>query len=517
MKKILTVISILLLFNHAKSQTLSVDFSTTDTTSNMIGFLHAMDATNPHDSLIVPLQPGYWRAGGLTSTIYTRATTTIGAQFMIAVSDFYGYPPGWTPPYSDTTGFKTFVDNLCASTASIPVIYDIWNEPNGTYWAGTQLEFFQTFKMAHDRIRFNLGSSVPVCGPSIVNADTTYIRAFCNYCVANNVQLDVLSFHWFYNDSIMPYFDDVLLWCRTNFIDDPAYASLQIQKIVINEVVNESGQYKPAFNLAHFYYLEKGKANGSCKACWNANDSSGTETCFNNTLNGILTPTTNLKRGVYWAYRRYAELDSIRYLTTSSNSRIFSITGNLDSDSNSIRMMIGYYHNTVPLSPVTVNVTLNNLNSLAAFPSSDSIRIKLYKIPNTEFSPLAQPIYLGQYTYANNTSSIALAPLPLDTNAVVYADIVSTSATLGSTDLNTHENKFSIYPNPTQQSLTVSLPGQSFNFSIYDCLGREVVANTSAFDHLTINCEELADGIYFIRSTSAGKTYVEKFTKNQMR
>lgn len=514
MKNKIALFLAILFLSTAKSQTLSVDFSNTDTVSNMIGFLHAMDATNPHDSLIVPLSPGYWRAGGLTSTIYTRATTTIGAKYMIAVSDMYGYPPSWTPPYSDTTGFKTFVDNLCAATATSPMIYDLWNEPNGTYWVGTQTQFFQTFKMAHDRIRFNLGASVQVCGPSIVNADTTYIRSFCDYCLANNVQLDVLSFHWFYNDSIMPYFDDALLWCRTNFINNPTYAPLQIKKIVINEIVNETGQYKPAFNLAHFYYLEKGKANGACKACWNANDSSGTETCFNNTLNGILTPTTNLKRGVYWAFKKYSELDSIRYLTNSSNSRVFSITGNLKSNANTVRMMIGYYHNTTPLAPTSVNITLNNLNSLPGFPSSDSIKINLYKIPNTEFNQLVQPIFLGQYTYANNTPSIILSTLPLDTNSVVYADIVSTSATVGLSNLNKEESKLIVFPNPTQQSLTVRLPGQYFDISIYDNLGREIVLQKRVFDKTVIDCLRFPNGTYFLKTTTAKTTFTEKFIKN---
>jgi len=176
--------------------------------------------------------------------------------------------------------------------------------------------------------------------------------------------------------------------------------------------------------------------------------------------------------------------------------------------------MIGYYHNTTLLTPTSVNITLNNLNSLPGFPASDSIKINLYKIPNSEFNQLVQPIFLGQYTYANNSPSILLSPLPLDTNAVVYADIVSTSTTIGLSDLNKDESKLIVFPNPAQQSLSIQLPGQYFDVSIYDNLEREIINHKKTFDKIVLDCSQSPNGIYFLKTTSSNATYTEKFIKN---
>ena len=526
MKKSLLIFFATLKINFLFSQTLSVDFSSTDTVANMSGSsFGGMNATDPPDSLIVPLNLAYWR-GWPDWTLYNRATSsTIGAKYIILVSDFYGYPRDfygsqqtWTPPYNDTTAYKANIDSLCTLSMGSPMIYDIWNEPDlADYWAGTQAQFFSVFKLAHDRIRQKLGYNVKISGPSLSNYDTTYVRAFCNYCLGNNIQLDVLSFHWDWNykpDTLSQF----LIWCRTNFINNPTYTSLQIKKIIVNEVTGDWTQYRPGLNLANYYNLEKGKADGACRSCWLAQDGSGTDNCVNNTLLGLLTPGSFEKRANWWAMKSYAELDSIRYTVNSSNPYVYSMTGKLRSSPNTIRAVIGYYQGVINLQPVTpflpvnLTITLNNLNLLANFSSTDSILVTLYEIPNTEFSPLSQPNYLGQYTLANNTSSITLPLVPLDTNAVIYADIVSTGNITTALNKPTLKNNITFYPNPANTTLFISGIDNSkeFKIEIYNPTG-QILCNSN--NKTSVDISLLKTGTYFLKIRQGNETHLQKFIK----
>ncbi len=516
MKKSLLIFFATLKINFLFSQTLSVDFSSTDTVANMSGFLFGMNATDPPDSLILPFKSGYWR--GSDWVTYNRATSsTIGAKYIVVVSDGYGYPPNWIPPYSDTTGYKTYIDNLCTQSSGFPMIYDIWNEPDlTTFWGGTQAQFFDVFKLAHDRIRQNLGYNVKISGPTLSNYDTTYIRAFCNFCLANNIQLDVLSLHWCWNyrpDTL----SQCLIWCRSNIVNNPIYAPLQIKKIIVNEVGGSWAQYRPGLTLANYYNLEKGKADGACRACWLSEDGS-TDNCWNNTLDGLLTPVSFNKRANWWAMKSYAELDSIRYTVNSSNPYVYSMTGNLRSSPNTIRSVIGYYQGVINLQPVTpflpvnLTITLNNLNLLDNFSSTDSISVTFYEIPNIEFSPLSQPNYLGQYTLANNTSSITLPLVPLDTNAVIYADIVSKGSITTGLNNPTLKNNIAFYPNPANTTLFISGIDNSkeVKIEIYNPAG-QILYNSN--NKISVDISLLKTGTYFLKIRQGNESYIQKFIK----
>lgn len=480
------------------AQTVSIDFSTSDMVKSMSGFVHAMDETDPPDSLIIPLKPAYWRGGVYLSAMglesfYIRATG-FGSKYILVLGDIWGYPPNWAmPPYNDTTAFKNFVDTICSRTSGYPMMYDIWGEPNGAGWIGTQLQFFEIFKMAHDRIRQNLGYNVEVSGPSIWWADTTYLRSFCDYCLANNVQLDVLSFHWFTNDTYTFLLKDALLWCRTNFIDNPMYASLKMKKIIVNEVVPENGQYSPGFVMAHYYYLEQGKATGACRSCWN--------NCWDNSLDGLLIPTTYEKLAQWWATKSYADMDSVRYRISSSNTRVYSMTGNLLTNPNTVRALIGYYHNTTPLAPINLTLTFNNLNQLPNFPSTDSIQVNVFKIPNSGLNPLTQPVNLGKFILSNNSSSITLPLLPLDTNAVIYADIIS-KGNISIVNNNYSESKLFVYPNPFSETTTLEITNwknQYYELTIYDLFGRKVKKYEIKNQKTEISREDFPNGMYFFQ------------------
>ncbi|WP_262733342.1 T9SS type A sorting domain-containing protein [Gaetbulibacter sp. NE] len=81
--------------------------------------------------------------------------------------------------------------------------------------------------------------------------------------------------------------------------------------------------------------------------------------------------------------------------------------------------------------------------------------------------------------------------------------------TLGSNDLT--QNTFNIYPNPVKNKLYVkSLNNESYNVSVYDILGKNVV-NSTISPNNPLDVSSLYNGIYIIKFEGHNKTF--KFVK----
>jgi len=67
------------------------------------------------------------------------------------------------------------------------------------------------------------------------------------------------------------------------------------------------------------------------------------------------------------------------------------------------------------------------------------------------------------------------------------------------------ENYFSVYPNPTNQIVTISLPSvknQSSEVKVFDAIGKEILSTRVAGGNSTIDVSKLDKGIYFIQLTA---------------
>jgi CubicO group peptidase (beta-lactamase class C family) len=68
-----------------------------------------------------------------------------------------------------------------------------------------------------------------------------------------------------------------------------------------------------------------------------------------------------------------------------------------------------------------------------------------------------------------------------------------------------------VYPNPSQGSFTVSLPGQAFSVTAYDMTGRLLLEKKQCFDRFDMKETCLGEGIYTLRIAVAdGRIYAEK-------
>ena len=399
----------------------TVDFSlpVTDVKS-MSGIIHGMDADEPAMQMISDLGPSYWRAGTLMTTIYPRLES-FGATPILAISDIYRYPgdnvAGWEQPFNNYTKWRDFVGKVftSANTQSNSFVYEIWNEPGGSYfWTGTRQQFFETFKVAHDKIRSLPGGiDAKICGPSLAGIDTAYIHQFLDYCLASNIKLDVLSWHDFKTGSKIANLENDLLQVRSKWVNSPKYSGLQIKEIHINEMTSEKEQFAPGSILAFFSALEKGKADAACRACWN--ESTGINNCFNNSLNGLLVPGTNNPRAAWWAYRYYNLSTTQRVESSSTLAEIVSFAS-LSSDSpQTVQLLLGYFGDDGAL-PKNIHLTLKNLPSVPFFSGKKKINVKILKIPNSGEQILTEPERISELEMdvdQNGSLSIDISKLNL--------------------------------------------------------------------------------------------------------
>ncbi len=374
----------------------SIDFSLPVTAvKSMSGFIHGMETDKPASQMISDLGPAYWRAGTLMTSIYPRIES-FGATPILGIGDIYRYPGdniiGWKQPFDNYTEWADFVGNAytTANSQSNSFVYEIWNEPGGSYfWTGTRPQFFETFKVAHDKIRsLPGGQDALICGPSLAGIDTAYIHQFLDYCLANNIKLDVLSWHDFKEGSKIANLESDLLQVRSKWVNSIEYAPLQIKEIHINEMTSQGEQFAPGSILAFFSALEKGKADAACRACWN--ESTGINNCFNNTLAGLLVPNTNNPRAAWWAYRYYNLSTKERVESSSTLPEIVSFAS-LSSDSpQTVQILLGYFGDAGAL-PKNLQLTLNNLPSVTFLSSKKKVNVEILRIPNSGENVLAQP------------------------------------------------------------------------------------------------------------------------------
>ncbi|AMR34057.1 hypothetical protein A0256_22715 [Mucilaginibacter sp. PAMC 26640] len=391
---------------------------------SMIGFLLSANAQQPSDDLIEPLHPRYWRLSSRNPRVLSRVKS-FGAKPIFLVSDIFKYgsaadgfrkTPSLLPRQWKDTVASVMKQHRVERVAAI---YDIWNEPNGKqFWHGSEADFFSTFKSGYDQIRASAnGSKAQISGPSISNFDIYFIEKFLDYCLANKITLDILSWHEFKGGDDIPKVADDILLVKSRFVNNPKYAALHIKSVQINEIIPQSDQFAPGSILAYFVYLEKGGADGACKACWV--ESGGKSNCFNNSLDGLVDADSKQPRAAWWAYKFYNESLTNRLKYSSNNSHVVCFA---NYQTSKIQVLLGYYGNKNSVAANTsVNVSLNSVNSLASFAGKDVVNISVLDIPDTGEEVLGTPKTSYQTTakVVNGTVSFAVPAIYLRGACVV--------------------------------------------------------------------------------------------------
>ena len=95
---------------------------------------------------------------------------------------------------------EAFTDH-CAKRYGLPEVrgwkFEVWNEPNISFWAGTQQEYFELYRQSALAIK-KVDSQLQVGGPS--TAQLGWIPDLIQYCSLKGVPLDFVSTHVYAND-----------------------------------------------------------------------------------------------------------------------------------------------------------------------------------------------------------------------------------------------------------------------------------------------------------------------------
>ncbi|MFM6194871.1 MAG: GH39 family glycosyl hydrolase [Planktothrix sp.] len=390
-----------------QQNTITIDFATQRTgISSMSGFLYGKNATQPPDNMIKPLQPKLWRTSQLD--LYSRVIG-FGAEFQLILSDTWGYgrPRGW--PYDNYTKWEDHVRQVARRNKDKVILWDVWNEPDlrDPFWKGTREQFFETYKRAYQVLRQELGPNVMIGGPSLAKYDQNFITAFLNYCKDNNLEVNFLSWHEL-NDQDITSIAGRINNARRSFQQNPNYQSLKIQKIYVNEIIGPTAQYRPAEILGYLYYTELGRADGAAKACWDPeNKGSGTNNCFNNSLDGLVTPDQSLPRAAWWVYKSYADGFNSRVVSQPDNPKIVALASRANGEQKA-QILLGYFEQAFSAPTAGVTLVLKNLQQLNLPNTSGNLTFRIQRIPNSGEQVVKELVTLRQDNIPVNNQVVRL-------------------------------------------------------------------------------------------------------------
>ncbi len=312
---------------------ISVDFSRgIDGVKSVSGFLLSFSDKNHSDDTIRSVQPKLWR------TIFPDLCGRIinfSAQAQFVLSDLWEVPKqkNWIAPYDNYQAWDQYVTKtakILSADDPAKISIDFWNEPNTEQsWKGTHAELFETYCRTYRILREQLGPKVKIGGPSTSGFKYDFIKEFLEYCRVNNCEVNFISWHeWDEWDSITPLAERVKK-IRNDFQYNPLYAKQNITEIYINEYSTQREQHSPANLFRYLYYLEKSGVDGACKACWD--EKNGVSNCWNNSMNGLLSPADGKPTGTWWMYKYYSEGVN-RRVQSNSNDPNAAVLANSSKD-----------------------------------------------------------------------------------------------------------------------------------------------------------------------------------------
>ncbi len=377
------------------------------------GFLH-FNELEPLQKNISVLKPKYWRFGAKLKEHTPKRKAQVEILLknnivpIIVLSDvydeehWYKEKGGWIRPSDNGKPFSQMISNLYNELGN-KVVFDVWNEPNlKEVWGGTREEYFKTFKVAHDALRSSPdGKNAKITGPSISSYDKEFIEAFLKYCSKNNIQLDILNWHDLGNQQ-----DALKLQSHIQEAKEllKKYPNLGVKNIYIPEIIGLAEQFNPLTAFSYINSLEKSKVYGGCKACWDNPENAGENSCWNNSMDGILTPAGKT-RASWWFYKYYADSLEKRLDSKTTEKELISIS--YFDKNNAFCALIG---NLSDKNYDTVSLNIKHISDLKLFKNKS---LKLYEIPNTGSAYLEKPILVSKnkMVFDKNNTTIGLRNL----------------------------------------------------------------------------------------------------------
>lgn len=380
--------------NSNNSDNIIVNFEEGIINKPLTGFLHGIDPNTAISSNVSELEPTSWR---VRDTTFYQKAYDLATRVTLVLSDTYtyGYPnwnPNWIAPNLDPLNYINSLATKFQWGSSKPgLVWECWNEPNlSTYWAGSQNDFFETYKLFYNTLRENLGSNALAAGPSLSTFNATYMEAFFDYCLYNDLEVNAITWHELQPANTGSYSQLVnnVQYVRDKFFNNPKYNRLNFKTIEVNEIVAEIDKDNPVAAISHLGYLEKVGVDYTCKSCWEETiNGIYQNSCESTMLNNLFTydgkTTSN-----WWAYKLYSNGANGRVRSYNENPKGIVIASAPTQDSANI--LLGY---SDTLSG-NIKIELNNIDIV--FPGTNTttnLYLNVKKIPNQgPNTELAKPL-----------------------------------------------------------------------------------------------------------------------------
>lgn len=250
---------------------------------------------------------------------YYERVKALGATFILLPHDLWGADgvcnvPEYPGDDGDWTNYTTFLkqvidDAIANGMTGSDVQWDIWNEPDiPLFWARDQEQYHETWKLAYEMIRAAIPDAV-IVGPSTARQPDRYdywYPKYLDFIKENNVVPDILSWHQLVPSSdpqeSKRYLDEML-----------SSRGLLVQGYQVNEYGDCcTNEQEPGPSV---WYMGRFERDGidAARANWRM----GAE--LHGGMGGLVT-VSGEPLGVWWAYKRYAELTGQMVTVTAGES-----------------------------------------------------------------------------------------------------------------------------------------------------------------------------------------------------
>jgi len=357
--------------------------------------------------------PDVWSAWYLTFQSHAQPGDPKGHDYSC------GHPDpseitGWTADGYDWDyyiGFCTcLAEFVCDNGMCEGFVYDLWNEPDlGNWeifhsvetimWRRTKRQYYEMWKIGFNTIRaVHDAKGCPpavIAGPSF--AYTFGADDFFAMCVKSGTVPDVVTVHALDGDPVglVEQYKNIL----SGYGVDPGTKDFYVQEYARAESQNPGSL---AWYLAR---CERAGARGSLAvwgqihtdvhpdwAGWNGS---------NGELNGVLRIGPELDEsgepaysptGLWWVYRRYAEITGMLYASETPDAMTDVIAG-ADEAAGEARLLLGrrYGLSKTPRDGDGVAVRIGGLDSLGCFKDTSSVRVIIERIPFNNDRANAKP------------------------------------------------------------------------------------------------------------------------------
>jgi hypothetical protein len=521
MKQFLSFTFLLILFqtNPIYSQeTITLDAAATmdPNTHLMQGFLHGGSADL--DSVkLAKLTPQFWRIGAywVAGSGY-HETKRFNPKITVNVNDLYmivNEIPSQTlsqPWVDDWFGWDSLLTAIAHNSIDNdePVDYwDLWGEPDN-FWTGTYSDWIEMYRRS-DSILSEIIPSSKIIGPEFgfgaCDFSVGAIMNFLDSLYLVDAAVDGVSWHEFCQP------EDAFLHgqqVRDSLAVRPWLGDLEI---MIPEYAGPSNHIIPGWNVGWLYYFEKSDLDWVSHGCWDESNGiiSWSDCQFG--LNGLFMNDNFTTQPNYWVHRAYAELDSVRLLASTSHAKTVALASKND-EFEEIKILTGRYDNpNLGSHNAPANVVINLTNYPYCFDCT--LPYTIQRIPSNDVPhsiPLNSPIttFSGFLTFSGNSATIPLNSFVDGDAYIVYVN-PSENSILSMTE---QLDNFKIFPNPTNDQLTIVLPTNlPTEFRIYNLMG-ELIKEFTIETSTQINLNDLASGVYIIQKTNQPLA-IQKFVK----